>query len=538
MRIIVVFLMLVLAYGTVSYSPQAATPQKLYSVGLGGVTGATNNTVLAFGRFVLIAPFWPSKGVADNGELDLTQLDNCFIYAVDTKKPDSEPVRKELSAFLAKEGKQTVYFPTKLAFDPDSGNVYVRGTRFQETTGEVTAVDVIAYAHIDLEDGKLVFDSDVVKIDIEGVSSKTTGEAPLDLAFSANGGVVVFTNGASIFSYRLDQGYLYEAQIVHPSQYGADDRISFLDVDQATNIVTVCENRKSVDKNNVVTFSSEVSFYKLGVQGTFDKLRRAFADQLLDGKALANGSNVAIVSDADSDFALFATNDGSLCAVDLGSDEVRLTVKTLYTFPDLASVEGSGQSPLFVQYDSSKRVIGIVKPGVTIQISRPTNGRRARISRPTNILSTHPGLAMAKLGKRNRVTSVATFNEEFKGEGGLTNFVSVQDSEWLISTYSGKFYSVGVASDVQESRLELIGSIGSPVDRLDYYADGASVVAISPFMLEEDGIRMATPGSLLVGNVPDILSKSRKAIVQALLPNASLLGRSAPSIRRPCNIKR
>jgi len=50
-------------------------------------------------------------------------------------------------------------------------------------------------------------------------------------------------------------------------------------------------------------------------------------------------------------------------------------------------------------------VIGVVKPGFTVQISRPTNGRRGRISRPTNlhITSETPVLAMARLGKKNKL---------------------------------------------------------------------------------------------------------------------------------------
>src|SRR5438876_12376173 len=99
MRIVVVLLVLLLGYGAVAYSPQAATPIQLYSVNLGGVTGVANNTVLAFDRFLLVAPFWPSAGVDDNGDLDLTKLDNKFLYVVDTKKPNSPVLSKELSAW-------------------------------------------------------------------------------------------------------------------------------------------------------------------------------------------------------------------------------------------------------------------------------------------------------------------------------------------------------------------------------------------------------------------------------------------------------
>lgn len=542
MRIVIVLLALLLAYGALSYSPRAATSLPTYSVELGGITGTTNNTVLAYGRFVLVAPFWPTAGVDENGELDLTQLDNSFIYVIDTKKPNNQPLAKELTAWDSKLGAaKTVYFPTRLVFDSQSNNVYVRGTRFEEKDGEVTPVDVIGYVHVNLDDnGKPVFDTTVVLIDIQGVSNPFTSEAPLDFGFGANGGLMVFTNGASVFSYNLEQGYLYGVGIVPESEYSTDDSISFLDVDPATNVVTVCWNRKVVSKDGVASVSSEISFYRLGEDGTFEILKRVYADQLPEGAALANGSNIAVVSDGDSEFALFATNDGSLCTVDLRSDGVQATVKRLYNFPELARASDTDTSPLLTQYDLAKRTIGIVKPGFTAQISRPTNGKKGRISRPTNLHITSeaaPVLVMARLGKKNRVVSSSSFSEDFKGEGGLTNFVSGENSQWLISTYSGNLYSVDVASDLPESTLTLAGQVGSRVERIDYYANRSTIVAINSFTLEGDGMRLASPGSMVVGRMSDPNSLSG-ASLQALLPTASVFGRHAPSIRRPCNIKR
>jgi hypothetical protein len=538
MRIVIVLLALLLAYGAVSYSPRASTSLPIYSVGLGGVTGAANNTVLAFGRYVLVAPFWPSKGVAENGELDLTQLDNSFIYVIDTKKPTSPPFSKELTAWDSKlNAAKTVYFPSKVVFDPQSANVYVRGTRFEEIGGLVTPIDVIAYVHLNLDDnGKPVFDSTVVPVDIQGVSTQYTGDAPLDFAFGAKGELMVFTNGASVFSYNLDHGYLYELQIVHPAKYGANDNISFLDVDPKTNIVSICENLNSVDKNNVATVSSAISFYRLREDGTFPLLKLVSGEQFPSGTALSNGSNIAIVSDGDSEFAVFATNDGSLWTVDLQDGPVPTTAKRLYTFPELAS-DASAPNPLLIQYDSEKRVIGVVKPGFTIQITRPINGRRGRITRPINIAFETPVLAMARLGKKNKVVSAGLFSEEFKSEGGLSNFVNGPNAQWLISSYAGNLYSVNLDSDLPNSKLRLLGQVGSRVNRIDYYADRSNVVAINSFTLEDDGMGLASPGLLVVGRLSAVENQS-SAVLQALLPTASVLGRPAPSIRRPCNIRR
>lgn len=541
MRIITLLLALLLVYGAVSYSPMAATSLPIYSVPLVGVTGTTNNTVLAFGRYVLVAPFWPSKGIAEDGEIDISQLDNCSIYLIDTKKPGT-PLVKELRAWDSQHGaSKSIYFPTRVVFDPQSSNVYVRGTRFEEIGGEVTAIDVIAYVRLNLDDnGKPVFDTTVVPIDIQGVKTQYTGEAPLDFAFGAKGDLMVFTNGASIFSFNLEQGYLYGVGIVPESEYSTDDSISFLDVDPATNIVTVCWNRKFVDKDNVSHLSSEISFYRLGERGTFEILKRVYPDQLPEGAALASGSNVAIVSDSDSEFALFATSDGSLCTVDLQSDEVQAAVKRLYSFPELASTSVDDSNPLLIRYDVAKRVVGITKPGFTVQISRPSNGKRGRISRPSNLhitSETSPVLAMARFNKKNKVSSVRSFSEEFKGEGGLTNITNGEDSQWLVSTYSGLLYSVTIPADLGDSALGFAGSIGSRVDRIDYYADRSSVVAINSLALEDDGINVASPGSLVVGRMSDAQSKAN-ALLQAFLPTASVLGRPQASIRRPCNIRR
>lgn len=536
MRLVVVMLGLLLAYGAVSYSPLAATSLPIVSIDLGGITGTTNNTALAYGRFVLVAPFWPSKGVAENGELDLEELDNSFIYLIDTKKPTGKSLLKKLTSDSTPGAARTVYFPSRVVFDPQSNNVYVRGTRFEEKDGNVEPIDVIAYVHLNLDDnGKPAFDSQVVSIDIQGISTPTTGEAPLDFGFGRNGELMVFTNGASVFTYNLDQGYLYRAEIVHPERYGPDDSISFLDVDPVSNIVSVCENRKFVDKDNVVTVSSEISFYNLGEKGSLDLMKRVSPDQLPIGAAISNGSNISIVSEGDSQFAMFATDDGSLCTVDLRSEGVQATLKRLYHFPELARVSAEDTSPVLVKYDAGKRTVGIVKSGFTVQISRPSNGKKGKISRPSNmhINSESAVLAIAKLGKKNKVASASSFTQEFKGEGGLSNFVAGQNSEWLISTYAGNLYAVGVASDAPDSTLTMVGQIGARVERIDYYDDRSSVVAINSFTLEDDGMRVATSGSLVLGKMsdPNILS------LQALLPTASMLGRPA-SIRRPCNIKR
>jgi len=542
MRIFIVLLALLLIYGTVTYSLRAANPIQVYAINVGGVTGATNNTVLAYGRYILIAPFWPSSGVAENGDLDLEKLDNRFLYVIDTKKPNSDPLKKNLTSDVSQKGTpKTVYFPTKVIFDAASSTVYVRGTRFEETDDGVTPIDVIAYVHMNLDDkGKPVFDTNIVAIDIRGVSGGYATDAPQYFALGTNGNLMVFTNGASIFSYDLNQGYLNELSIVPSKEYDADDTISFLDVDVATNIVSVCWNKKVVNSDGDSSVSSDLSFYQLEKGGTFTLMKHVGADQFPKGTALSRGSNIAVVSDDDSDskFAVFTRSDGSLCSVDLKSDGDVGAVKPLCAFSALAQPDTVTAGRLLVQYDSTMRTIGIVSPGFVIQISRPINGKKGRISRPINVTSANPVLAMAKLSKKNKVGSVNVFTQQFQGEGGLSNFVNWQGSQWLISTYSGKLFSAGIPSDLQNSMLQYLGPIGSRVERIDYYGDRESIVAIESFTLEDDGLQLASPGSIVVGKVLDIQSQPNGAVIQALLPNASMLGKHVPAIRRPCNIKR
>lgn len=538
MRIVLVLLALVMAYGAISYSPRAAGSIQTYSVGMDGVTGVTNNTVLAYGRYVLVAPYWPSKGIDENGELDISQLDNSVLYVIDTKKPNAEPMSKQLvSGDPHSAGSKTVYFPSKVVFDPQSKNVYIRGTRFEEKDGEVTPIDVIAYVQLNLEsNGKPVFSSNVVPIDIQGVSNQFTVAAPLDFGFGSNGDMMVFTNGASVFSFNLDHGYLYELPIVHPTLYGADDSISFLDVDPKTNIVSICENVRTVDKENVVTYSSSISFHKLRDDGTFSLLKLVSTDQFPTNAILSRGSNIAVVSEADNNFALFTTTDGALWSVDLEDGPVQATVKKLYTFPELAT-DVNAPSALRVNYDLAKRVIGVVKPGFDIQIFRPINGRKGKIFRPINIASDTPVLAMARLGKKNKVVSSTAYSDEFKSEGGLTNVVNGDGSQWLISSFIGNLYSIDVAGDLPTSNVKLLGQVGTRVNRIDYYVDRSNVVAINSYELSDSSMQVSSPGSVVVGKISSTAIQS-KTILETVMPTVSAIGKAAPKIRRPCNIIR
>jgi hypothetical protein len=147
-------------------------------------------------------------------------------------------------------------------------------------------------------------------------------------------------------------------------------------------------------------------------------------------------------------------------------------------------------------------------------------------------------LAIAKLNKKNKVTFSATFGDVFSQAGGLSNFARGENSKWLISTYAGRLYSIDIGGDLNDSTLQFVSTIGDRVDHIDYYSDRASVVAINSFMPDGDGNRIAAPGSLVLGKMSGSQTLASASVVQTIFPTVLVSSRHAPSIRRPCNIKR
>jgi len=526
-----------------SYAPQASGVKMSY-VELPGANGGQNNVVFAFERYVLIAPYAPTGPVQENG--DLSQLDNHYLYLIDTKKP-GVVLAKDLTAFASSDSPRTIYYPTKLSFDPTSQIVFVRGTRFEQNAGEIEGIEVIAYLHVNLGDnGKPVVDSTVISFDIPGVGGETrTADAPTDLGLGPKGNHLVFTNGASIFTYSIDQGYLYKVDLVHPSEYGPDNFISYLAVDRNTGVLSVYSSKRIVDKDTGIREQSEISFYKLIDDGTLTLLKRAYAEGLPTGAMLTPGSNVAIYSDPDKpdvQYALFVTSDGSLCQVDLHTDGLSASVRQLAVFEELAQQSPDDTSPRLVKYDPSKRVVGIVSQGYSAQITRPGNGRKGRITRPGNlhVLTAQPLLAMAKFGKKGKVTSRNVFTEDFIDQGGLSELLSVKDSDsWLMATYLGKLLSITTLGDFEESSPQLIDNIAPRIERLDYLISRDSLVAVQSCSPDEDGTQTTQPGSVAVGKLISANGKSFLASAAPLiLSSTSPVLRHVPGIRRPGNLKR
>src|ERR1044071_10100104 len=85
MRLAIIALALTGMLGMPSVSSLASGSWKVSEVPLSGVNGESNNIAFAFDRYALVAPYAPSKTVDENS--DISELDNHFIYLVDTKKP-------------------------------------------------------------------------------------------------------------------------------------------------------------------------------------------------------------------------------------------------------------------------------------------------------------------------------------------------------------------------------------------------------------------------------------------------------------------
>lgn len=556
MRFAILAMTLATLLGVNSYSPLAASPWKISSVALPGASGVSNNVAFAFDRYVLIAPYAPSNPVEDT--LDRSQLDNCFLHLIDTKKPSEGAAKVKLAASDSKDSQgKVVYYPSRVWFDPDSSTVFIRGTRFEERDGGLEEIEVLAYLKLNLDnDGKPVFDSNVVIIDIRGVDSDHCSDAPLDFALAHKGGLLLFTNGASIFSYDLGQGYVYEVDIVPPQYFNEDSKITYLDIDKATDTLIVCWNKKEKGEGEVVKTTSQLSFYGIDTDGTLPLKKRANAQNFAEGTYLTAGSTVAVtptsVSAKDGtdqlvpNNAYFITNDGSLCQVDFDSEEIPVNVKQLRKFDELAQPDSVDGSPRIVKYDAAKRVIGVVKQGFTAQIRRPTNGRPGRPGSIVRALNAYnaveqPVVALVKLGKKNKIVSSRVFVDDFKGEEGLSNFVYGGDSQWLVSTHSGKLYSLSLSNDVAETQMQMMAEIGSRIDYIDYFSVRGSLVAISSFESDHEGASIRSPGSLVVAKMGDSIKQSQSLgamILQAIGSQGSALAAATPSIRRPCNVKR
>jgi hypothetical protein len=528
-----------------------AAPKKVTSVELAGVAGAANNVAFAFDRYVLVAPYAPTAPVTRTD--DPTELDNHFLYIIDTKKANVAIPPKDLTAFSAGGGlPKTVYYPTRIKFDPNTGHVFVRGTRFEIVNGELEEIEVLAYVHVNLDDnGKPYFDTSVVVIDIKGVGEDFCREAPTDFVLGHKGSLVVFTNGASVFTFNVNKGYVYQVDIVPANEYSDDSSIAHLDIDEETNLLTIVWNKRITKDGGPGVVTSELSFYQLKEDGVLPLIKRAYPEDFPANSYITEGSNIAIASSPsseegqfDSSSGFFVSNNGELCSIDLLSEGVRATVRTLHVFPELAQGDSAESSPRMISYDARSRMVAMAKNGLKANIRKLINGRPGRRGSVIRTFSAEskvedPALALVRFNKKGKVVSTVAFSEMFDDGAGLSNLNLVQNGQWLISSRAGKLYSVKGSSDLEKVTPEEIGAIGERIDRIDYLSSRASIVAINSYASGEGGTSIEAPGSIVVATVEmDAGEQSISGNIQSLFSPLPVVAAAAPRIRRPCNVRR
>jgi hypothetical protein len=520
-------------------SLRAGSSLKVIPVPVPGASGAANNAVFAFDRYVILAPFLPSGEVSEDSKL--SEFDNHYIHLFDTKNPDAKLEPSDL---------KSCYFPAKLLFDPVGRNVFVRGTEYLEgEDGVYQPIEVISHVRLNLDEkGKPYFSADPrVLIRIKGVGTEFTSDAPVDMALAYNGKMLLYTNGATVFSYDVQTGYVSALEFIAPKDYSTNYAISHLSIDEPTNTLIVATSRRVEGEGGKVEYGSDIFFGKLESNGTLAPAPKSIKSfEFPEGVFLTPGSNAVIVSDSNSEpqFAYFVTNDGSLFQVDLRVPGVINKFDRIAVFGELAQVDNEKASPRVVSYDRVKRVLGATRVGSFVRIQRPANGRPGRpgrpgsIQRPANIrVHDTPGLALAQFNKKNKISRQQVFADELQDAGALSNVVFDGQASLFGATYSGSLFSIDL-SDLGAGRLTSLGVVGSRVDHLAYNSARETFVAIDSFELDEQGLNIASSGSLVIARFRSDDDTQATSLFQIFRAEGSLLAIAAPKIQRPCGVRR
>ena len=468
---------------------------KVDNISLPGANGATNNTVFAFDRYAIVAPFGPSSDSAIAEGDDLDKFDNNIIYLFDTKRPDSGPKTGKLN---------NCYFPTKVAFDAGSGTVFVRGTEYVKVgPGEFEAHEVLVHIRLQLgNDEKPVFDPDgAVPIRIQGRFGETTEDAPNDFAIGQGGKILVFTNGYTIFTYDLVSGDVYPVGIDNRS----NNVVTYLSVDESNTLV-VATSARIEENESEVNFTSDLYFYKLERDGSVNLLRHISPKIFGEGIFLSAGSNSAVSIDPNlgtAEYGYFTTNDGSVWQVDLRIKDELAGIERITLIPEFAQAAGAEPGPVFTKYERSKKLLTVVKQGGFGKIRRPTFVERSgRIRRPTFTQYDGPAaIAMVQLSKKNRVTGQRVFDKLFGKEYRISNLVAGQGAVGLIATYSGLVFAVDSSVSLDRASISFIGELGSRIEYIAYNTGRQSLTAISSYGYDDENQTMI-PGSVLFAKIP------------------------------------
>jgi hypothetical protein len=517
---------------------------------LPGLTGQ-NNVQFAFGRYILTAPYAPTFEV--NANTKLKDLDNNQLFVFDSKKVSNEPLVFNLG---------DCYYPTKVIFDENSNTVFIRCTQIiEKADGDFATYAVIKYLHMNLaENGKPVFDSVAPMIRIPGVGKEFAEEAPDDLLIN-NKGIFIFSNGASISTYSLLQGFIYKVDFIAPEDYDASlNSISYIGLDTDSDTLTITTNKKVVDKDQNWKHSSELYFYKLKHDGTVDQLTRLKPDAFEDGVCLPAGSAVAIAWDGEAEkvagenegFAYFVGSDGNLyqtswdylTGLNQSGHEVFGSIVKLDFFQELSQDNAEYLSSVHTYFDKPSKSFELLKQGFISSIHRPVNngegrGKIGKIHRPVNVRreTGATALVLAQFGKKNKLIKGQSFVDVFAEQGGILNLFSDDKGNEYISTYSGNIYEMVNPQSIDQAEVKLLGKIGERLAGIAYFPSREVFVAISSMEADETGNAILSPGAILLAKRKadnNFLSFVEKLQDFSQFDQPLAIGIS--SIRRPCNI--
>jgi hypothetical protein len=475
-------------------------PLAVTTVSIPGVSGEMNNAVGVFGD-VLTAPFAPTGvGLAElEGEdFDPAALDNHFVYLIDDENPSAPPKTADIGC----------YWPTRLCFDEETRTVFARGTVYVPLgNGKLQPAQVISYVHFN-DKGEfetpvkvpvIGVETDPTQVNIPWGASKWASSAPHDFGLGRDGRYLVFTNGASVFTFNTIEGYINQKNLIDPTDYNADNTISRLDVHSESNTVIVTVN-ESIKKKGSWRHFSDIYILDLGESGGLDLVAKISRDALPGGAALTHGSEVEIELDPETGSpraAFFVLDNGAFCAAaldDLGEDK-EAKVTELAAFDELAASDD--RLPRSVEIDPKSKGFGLSKGGFALQIRRPVwakPGKRGRIARSFELhhFAELPALAVVKLGDDGQVVERNLITDFGEPELAISNVVFDEDSRVMFSSSSGRLLMVGA----NPGELLTAGDLGTGVSSISYDPSRLRLVGIRSFDADQSGV--ITEGAVLI----------------------------------------
>jgi hypothetical protein len=417
--------------------------------------------------------------MGDQEEIDLLELDNNVVYMIDSRKPGKEPVPLSLG---------NCYFPTRVVYDEASQYLYVRGTEYLVGDEENTERQVIVKLRVSLdEDGKPFMSERPVSFTIPSEDGGDAVDAPSEFFLAYGGSILILTNGYSVYTYNVVDGYKYP--VLFPG-----DRITSFDYEEVSNTVTLAFTRQEEREDGSIRYSTEVRFYRLRENGNLDLIRGVPREHFPDELALMEGSTVALSVNAESkvpEFGFFIGRDGSVCQIDLrvpdGAGKADGVVDVLGIVPELAVGDSEVVSGREVSYNRARRLLTAIKKGVKWDVRRPSFVRvgRPRVRRPSFVrLHEPPVLVVIQFNKKNKIVDVRAISDEFAEKEGLSNLMFEGDEGFIVAQ-TGELYSMDF-TDISRLQPRVIGNVGLRVERIGKGLGQVNFVGVSSFRPGED----------------------------------------------------